>query len=89
MTMNKTNNNNDNISHKKTKPRNPPQPLSSPSTNLRNLDVESLQKRIRETQAQMEVARKEMEALEKRAGRKAKEAAKWRDALVREMERVV
>lgn len=59
------------------------------AVNLRNLDVDKLQKRIRETQTEMEGARKEMEALEKKAARKAKDVAKWREALLKEMRRGV
>jgi CCR4-NOT transcription complex subunit 4 len=55
--------------------------------NLRNLDVDKLQKRIRETQLEMEGARKEMEVLEKKAARKAKDVARWRDALLKEVGR--
>jgi CCR4-NOT transcription complex subunit 4 len=55
------------------------------AVNLRNLDVNQLQKRIRETQVEMEGARKEMDALEKKAARKAKEVAKWREALLKDV----
>lgn len=54
------------------------------AVNLRNLDVDKLAKRIRETQVEMEGARKEMEALEKKASRKAKDVSRWKEALVRE-----
>jgi hypothetical protein len=57
------------------------------AVNLRNLDVDKLQKRIRETQVEMEAARKEMETLEKKAVRKAKDVARWREALLREIGR--
>lgn len=57
------------------------------TVNLRNLDVDKLQKRIRETQVEMEGARKEMEALEKKATRKAKDVARWREALLKEVGR--
>ncbi len=57
------------------------------AVNLRNLDVDKLQKRIRETQVEMEGARKEMEALEKKAARKAKDVARWREALLKEIGR--
>ncbi len=59
------------------------------SVNLRNLDVNKLHKRIRETQGEMEGARKEMEALEKKAARKAKDVARWRGALLKEVARGV
>lgn len=57
------------------------------AVNLRNLDLDKLQKRIRETQVEMEGARKEAEALEKKAARKAKEVARWREALLKEVGR--
>jgi CCR4-NOT transcription complex subunit 4 len=57
------------------------------TVNLRNLDVDKLVKRIRETQVEMEGARKEMEALEKKATRKAKDVARWREALLKEVGR--
>ncbi len=57
------------------------------AVNLRNLDVDKLQKRIRETQIDMEGARKEMEALEKKAAKKAKDVARWREALLKEIGR--
>lgn len=55
------------------------------AVNLRNLGVDKLQKRIRETQLEMEGARKDMEALEKKATRKAKDVARWREALLKEV----
>ena len=57
------------------------------TVNLRNLDVDKLQKRIRESQVEMEGARKEMEALEKKVARKAKDVTRWREALLKEVAR--
>ena len=57
------------------------------AVNLRHLDVDKLQKRIRETQVEMEAARKEMEALEKKAVKKAKDVTRWREALLKGMGR--
>ena len=55
------------------------------SVNLRNMDVDKLQRRIRETQVEVEGARKEAEGLEKRTARKAKDVVKWREALLRDI----
>jgi CCR4-NOT transcription complex subunit 4 len=57
------------------------------AVNLRTLDTEKLLKRIRETQVEMEGARREMEALEKKAGRKAKDVARWREGFLKELGR--
>jgi CCR4-NOT transcription complex subunit 4 len=57
------------------------------AVNLRTLDTEKLLKRIRETQVEMEAARREMEVLEKKAGRKAKEVARWREGFLKELGR--
>ena len=53
------------------------------SLNLRAMDTEKLQKTIRETQMEMEQARKEMEAVEKKWVKKGKEAAKWRETILK------
>ena len=57
------------------------------AVNLRTLDTEKLLKRIRETQVEMEAARREMEVLEKKAGRKAKDVARWREGFLKELGR--
>lgn len=53
------------------------------SLNLRAMDIEKLQRTIRETQTEMEQARKEMEAVEKKWVKKGKESAKWRETMLR------
>jgi CCR4-NOT transcription complex subunit 4 len=53
------------------------------SLNLRAMDIEKLQRTIRETQTEMEHARKEMEAVEKKWVKKGKEAAKWRETILK------
>jgi hypothetical protein len=53
------------------------------SVNLRAMDMEKLQRTIREAQTEMEQARKEMEAVEKRYAKKGKEATKWRETVLK------
>ena len=53
------------------------------SVNLRAMDMEKLQRTIRETQTEMEQARKEMEVMEKRYAKKGKEATKWRETMLK------
>jgi len=53
------------------------------SVNLRAMDMEKLQRTIREAQTEMEQARKEMEAVEKRYAKKGKEATKWRETMLK------
>jgi CCR4-NOT transcription complex subunit 4 len=59
------------------------QPVQSKSLNLRAMDIEKLQRTIKETQTEMEQARKEMEAVEKKWAKKGKEAAKWRETILK------
>ena len=51
--------------------------------NLRAMEMEKLQRTIKETQIEMEQARKEMEGVEKRWMKKGKEAAKWRESMLK------
>lgn len=51
--------------------------------NLRAMDIEKLQRTIRETQAEVDQARREMEAMEKKWVKKGKEAAKWRESTLK------
>lgn len=53
------------------------------SVNLRGMDMAQLQRTIRETQTEMEQARKEMEAMEKKWAKKGKEATKWREMILK------
>jgi CCR4-NOT transcription complex subunit 4 len=53
------------------------------SINLRAMDMEKLQRTVREAQIEMEQARKEMEAAEKRYAKKGKEATKWRETMLK------
>ena len=53
------------------------------SLNLRAMDIEKLQRTIKETQAEMEQARKEMDTVEKKWAKKGKEAAKWRESILK------
>ena len=59
------------------------QPAQKQSVNLRAMDIEKLQRTIKETQLEMEQARKEMEGVEKKWAKKGKEAAKWRDSILK------
>lgn len=59
------------------------QPAQPKHLNLRAMDLEKLQRTIKETQMEMEQARKEMEAMEKKWGKKGKEVAKWRDSMLK------
>jgi CCR4-NOT transcription complex subunit 4 len=57
--------------------------VTSPApVNLRALDNDALQKRVQETQKALEVARKEMEKMEKMANKKVKDISRWRDGIV-------
>jgi hypothetical protein len=58
-------------------------PPQTKSLNLRAMDLDKLQRTIKETQMEMEQARKEMEAVEKKWGKKGKEAAKWRETMLK------
>ena len=53
------------------------------SLNLRAMDIEKLQRTIKETQVEMEQARKEMDTVEKKWVKKGKEAAKWRESILK------
>jgi hypothetical protein len=58
-------------------------PRHTKGLNLRAMDLEKLQRTIKESQMEMEQARKEMEAAERKWGKKGKEAAKWREAMLK------
>ena len=51
--------------------------------NLRQMDIEELQKRIRETQAEMEQAKKDVEAMDKKWAKKGKEVSRWREGILK------
>ena len=52
--------------------------------NLRAMDVEALQRLVKETQAEMEQSRREVEGVEKRWGKKGREVGRWREGVLRE-----
>jgi hypothetical protein len=51
--------------------------------NLRNMDLEALQRRVEETLREREAARKEVERLEKSMAKSNKDMNKWREGLLR------
>ncbi len=57
--------------------------VSKKIPNLRAMDIEALQRTIKETQAEVDAARKEMEAMEKKWVKKGKEAAKWKESILK------
>jgi leucyl aminopeptidase (aminopeptidase T) len=58
-------------------------PRQTKGLNLRAMDLEKLQRIIKESQMEIEQARKEMEAAERKWGKNRKEAAKWREAMLK------
>ena len=52
--------------------------------NLRAMDVEALQRLVKETQLEVEQSRREMEGVEKRWAKKSRELGRWREGLLRE-----
>ena len=51
--------------------------------NLRGMDIETLQRTIKDTQAEVDAARKEMEAMEKKWVKKGREVAKWKESILK------
>ena len=51
--------------------------------NLRAMDLEKLNQRIKETKDEMDLLRKEVETMEKKWGKKTREAARWKDTVLK------